>query len=137
MGAGRKKAIYVVQAAVWLGVVAGSVLIVLTQRETYGIGVYVVPAMAAAMLTIFVVVHLPGAKRRSRLPEMLSRASTLLLIVAAIVVLVYTAVVESMGLFGRLVLLFFAFTFTRILFDYVKHLWRTPLKGGADARDET
>jgi hypothetical protein len=123
-----KTAVYALQALVWLAVLAASVFIVLTRRDEYGIAVYLVPAMAAAMLIIFVVVHLPSATGRSRLPELLGRASVLALIVGAIVALVHTACLGSVGLVARVVLLFFAFTFGRILIDYVKHPRRTPLE---------
>ena len=126
MGAGRKKAAHVLQALVWLAVVAASVFLVLTRREEYGIAVYIVPAVAVAMLVIFVGVHLPSANRSSRLPELLGRVSVLVLIVGAIVVLVYTVFATDINHIARLVLLFFAFTFGRILVDYVKHLRRTP-----------
>jgi len=116
---------YLLQAVVWLAVVVGSVFLVLTRREEYGIGVYVVPAMAVSMLVIFVTVHLPAGLRRSPLPQIPGRICTLLLILFAILVLGHTAFFGSMGVFSRLVLLFFAFTFGRILVDYVRHLQRS------------
>ncbi len=116
------KARTVFLAVVWLGVVGVSVWIALARREEYGLYAYIVPGMALAMLTIFVIAFLPRKLQRKHAPEFLGDMATLALIGFAIAVLIFTLWTHRGSYFGTAVLALFLLSFLRILRDYIRHL---------------
>jgi len=117
-------------ALVWLAVVAGSVVIVLTRHETYGWWVYLVPVIAAVMLIVFTISFLPRKFQDRPVNQLVGQMATGALILAAIVVLgsAIASFVKAGGSIGPILILgLFFVIFCRIFVDFVKHC-RNPEK---------
>ena len=111
-------------ALVWLAVVAGSAVIVLTRQETYGWWVYLVPAMAVEMLIIFTISFLPRKFQDRPVNQLVGQMATGALILAAIVVLgsVIASFVKPGGGIGPILILgLFFVIFCRIFADFARH----------------